>query len=99
MRADRDFVYVLDHIPEPQPVFAFMQHQSSLSDEDMYAMFNMGAGFALYVPATQADKAVETIMSQGLNAWKAGYVESGPRQVVIRPKNIVFKKESLQVRA
>lgn len=99
MRANRDFSYVMNEVPEPQAEFAFIQEQSNSTDEEMYGNFNMGAGFALYVPAASAKKIVAIAKKQGLKAWNAGVVEEGPKQVVIKPKNITFSEDTLGVRS
>lgn len=98
MRATKAFSYRMAMVP-PVPVeFDFIQEQVGVSDEEMYGNFNMGAGFALYVPATQAKKLVSLAKTVGLKAWVAGTVEKGPKQVIIEPKNITFKGDSLGVR-
>ena len=99
MRAKQDFTYVIDTIPTPQPIFDFLKEQSGNDDQEMYGNFNMGAGFALFVAAQDAEKTIEIAKKNNLKAWDAGVVEQGEKQVVIKPKDIVFKGESLQVRA
>jgi phosphoribosylformylglycinamidine cyclo-ligase len=64
----------------------------------MYGNYNMGAGYAVYVPAEQAARVVEVAAQSGLQAWVAGRVEAGPKQVVIEPLNITFAADSLEVR-
>lgn len=99
MRAKKDFSYVINQIPEPQPLFKFMQEKSGNDDAEMYGTFNMGAGFAMFVDAKDAEKVIEVAGKNNLKAWNAGVVEEGEKQVVIKPKNIIFKGESLRVRA
>jgi phosphoribosylformylglycinamidine cyclo-ligase len=98
MRATQPFSYVLEAVPEPQPEFLFMQQQAGVDDTEMYGNFNMGAGFAIYVPAAEAQKAVDLAGRQGLKALVAGRVENGPKQVVIKPKDITFAGDTLEVR-
>ena len=99
MRANRDFTYVINEIPKPQPVFKFIQEQSGNDDREMYGNFNMGAGFAIYLPEKDSDKASRIAhQNHGLKTLKAGHVEKGQKQVAIRPKNIVFEGKSLGVR-
>lgn len=99
MRATRDLSYIIDKIPEPQPVFRFIQEKSRNDDAEMYGNFNMGAGFAVYVPGHQAGQAQQiATQNHNFNAVKAGNVEEGPKRVVIRPKGITFEEEALQVR-
>lgn len=99
MRANRTFSYVINQVPKPQPLFDFIQEHSGNEDKDMYGTFNMGAGFAMFVDAKDAEKTIAVAKKNGLKAWNAGVVEEGEKQVIIKPKNIIFKGESLQVRA
>lgn len=98
MRATQEFSYILREVPPVQPEFSFMQQQSDASDQEMYGNFNMGAGFAVYLPKEQAEQVVKIAGEQGLKACNAGEVQTGPKQVVIEPKNITFASESLEVR-
>jgi phosphoribosylformylglycinamidine cyclo-ligase len=99
MRANQDFTYLMNFVPSPQVEFDFIQKQSGSSDEDMYGNFNMGAGFAIYLPASQAEQVVSFAKRAGLQAWIAGLVKEGPKRVVIEPKEITFEGESLGVRS
>jgi phosphoribosylformylglycinamidine cyclo-ligase len=98
MRADRELSYDIDSIPEPQPVFRFMQEKSGNDDREMYGNCNMGAGFALFVSPSQIEPALGVLAEQGYDHTLAGIVEEGPKQVVIRPKDLVYAGESLAVR-
>lgn len=98
MRANKDFAYIINKIPTPQPIFDFIQQHSGQSDKEMYATFNMGAGFALYLPEEQVEKAQSTAEKHNLKSWHAGIVEKGKRQVIIKPKKITFKGETLDLR-
>jgi phosphoribosylformylglycinamidine cyclo-ligase len=98
MRANQKFSYVMTQVPPPHPIFDFLQEHSGNDDTEMYGNFNMGAGFAIFVDANDAEKVIQIAKEQNLKAWNAGKVEEGEKQVVIKPKNIVFKGETLQVR-
>lgn len=98
MRATKALSYVITEVPPPQPEFAFMQERSGVDDKEMYGNFNMGAGFAVYVPMDEAVQVVEIAKGQGLKAWVAGRVEDGPKQVIIEPKGITFAEDTLEVR-
>lgn len=93
MRANRDFTYAIDKIPDPQPVFQFIQEQSGNDDREMYGNFNMGAGFAIFVPQTHVDNVQKIGRQHSFNILDAGVVEEGPKQVIIKPKNnLVFNE-------
>ena len=85
-------------MPPKTPVLAFMQQECGLDDHEAYGTLNMGAGFALYVAADQAERVVAISKSLGIDAWVAGRVEDGPKQVVIEPLNVVYGAEELQLR-
>jgi phosphoribosylformylglycinamidine cyclo-ligase len=98
MRGSPSFSYILDTIPSPQPIFDFIQHYSGNSLEDMYSAYNMGAGYALYLPEKAAIKAQTIAKELHIQAWIAGHVEAGPKRVVIEPHTIIFNSDSLRVR-
>lgn len=93
MRANRNFTYAIDEIPEPQPVFKLIQEQSGNDDREMYGNLNMGAGFAIFVPQAHVDNVQKIGRQYSLSILNAGIVEEGPKQVIIKPKNnLVFSE-------
>jgi phosphoribosylformylglycinamidine cyclo-ligase len=58
----------------------------------------MGAGFALFVAAADAERTVEIARAQGIEALVAGRVEAGDKQLLIEPLNIRFGDDDLQLR-
>ena len=98
MRADRSFTYILDRLFKPQEVFLFIKDKAGLSDEEIYATFNMGQDYAIFVPEKEVGKLLRIVRKSGFVAIDAGYVESGPRQVVIRPKDLIYKSTALDLR-
>ncbi|MBU6389407.1 phosphoribosylformylglycinamidine cyclo-ligase [Patescibacteria group bacterium] len=99
MRAPQAFTYRLIELPPVDPLFDFIQTQSGNDDAEMYGNFNMGAGFAIYLPAGQVEQARRIAeMNYHLRSWPAGTVETGPKQVIIEPKAVTFGGETLAVR-
>lgn len=98
MRHRKPFTYRIDKLPPVPPVLGFIQEQANLDNEQAYGTFNMGAGYAVFVPAEQAEKVVEVATKNGIKALIAGKVENGEKQIVIEPMEIVYKEESLQLR-
>lgn len=99
MRHPSAFTYRFASIPPVPSVLRFIQRHAGIDDREAYGNLNMGAGFALYLPAADAERAVAIAQSVGVPAWVAGRVEAGPKQVVIEPLNLVFGGEDLHVRA
>jgi phosphoribosylformylglycinamidine cyclo-ligase len=98
MRAEVQFSYIIREIPPVAAIFDFIAEQAGNDETEMYGNYNMGAGYAVYVPAGQAQQVVDIAAKLELKAWIAGSVEAGPKQVVIKPKGITFAGDSLEVR-
>ncbi len=98
MRANKDFRYVIEKIPEKQEIYDLIQASANLSDKEMYGTFNMGADFAIFVPQKDVKKTLAIIRKNKYEGIDAGVVEKGKRQVVIKAKNIVYAGDSLNLR-
>lgn len=99
MRHPGDFTYRIHTIPPVPPVLDFIRREAGLDAREAYGSLNMGAGFALYVAAEQAEAAAHIARQAGVDAWIAGVVEEGPRRVVIEPLGIEYAAQELQLRA
>lgn len=98
MRANREFTYQITQIPPIPEIFNFIKEHSGNSDEEMYGTFNMGAGFAIIVPYDQVERVQVIAKRHNFKSWNAGVIQGGARQVIIKPKNITFKGETLNLR-
>ncbi|KKS83448.1 MAG: Phosphoribosylformylglycinamidine cyclo-ligase [Candidatus Gottesmanbacteria bacterium GW2011_GWA1_43_11] len=98
MRAARDFVYQIETVPEPQAVFTFIQEHSKSTEAEMYGTFNMGAGFAFFIPESECAKAQSICTQHGFKSWNSGYVKRIPKRVEIKPKRIIFSEGELAIR-
>src|SRR5581483_9973346 len=59
MRAEPDLTYRMHTMPPVEPVFDFIAEQSGNDAHEMYGTFNMGAGYAIYLPQTHAAAACD----------------------------------------
>ena len=98
MRHPAPFTYRLHAVPDVPPVLRFVQQHAQLDDREAYGTFNMGAGFALYVAADDAARVVDVSRVLGIEAWVAGRVEAGPKQVLVEPLGVRFGADELQLR-
>jgi phosphoribosylformylglycinamidine cyclo-ligase len=100
MRLAEPFVYRMTQLAPPLPVFDFLARHGPVEPREMYATFNMGAGFAVYVDAKNADSCLRLAEQTGHHAWIGGAVhKQGERKAVdIVPLGITFEGETLQVR-
>jgi phosphoribosylformylglycinamidine cyclo-ligase len=67
-----DCRYVVTDPFDAPPIFAFVQSEGSVSDEEMHRTFNMGTGFVAAVPDDEADALAEATGGRAL-----GRVEEG----------------------
>ncbi len=98
MRHPKALTYRITAVPPKTQVLDFMQRECQLDDHEAYGTLNMGAGFALYLAAADAARAVEIARSLGMEAMIAGHVEDGPKRVLIDPLNVTFNGDELQLR-
>jgi phosphoribosylformylglycinamidine cyclo-ligase len=99
MRHPKALTYRFNQIPPVPPVLEFIRQQAKLPDAEAYSSLNMGAGFAVYVAAADAQAVVDVAAGQGVRAYAAGAVEAGPKRVVIEPLGLEFGAEDLNLRA
>lgn len=98
MRSSRNFTYIIEKLFTPQPVFQFIQENAGLNDYEMYETYNMGQDYAIFLPAEDMEKALKVVKENGFEGLNAGYIEEGERKVIIKPKNIIFAGETLDLR-
>ena len=92
------FTYRITSVPPVPRVLAFIAEQAGHDALQAYSTFNMGAGFALFVGAKDAQRAVDVARAQGVDAWIAGGVEDGDKQLLIEPLGLRFGDDALQLR-
>ncbi len=98
MRARKNFTYQIEKLFPPQEVFKFIQKHANLNDYEMYQTYNMGQDYAIFVAQRDVKKAQSIISKNKFHSLDAGVVSRGPRQVILKPKNITFTSETLDLR-
>ncbi|MGB7160880.1 MAG: AIR synthase related protein [Tepidisphaeraceae bacterium] len=101
MRLDEPFVYRMKNLgPEAPTVFDFLQKSGPVDVREMYATFNMGAGFAVYISPADVPRCIALALQTGHKAWVGGSVEKlgGRKAVEIEPLGITFEGDTLAVR-
>ena len=77
-----------------------MQALGNIDDKEAYGNFNMGAGFAIYVPEKDVATVLDVAEAFPFKALRAGHIEkSDTKRVVIQPKGLEVPEETLEVRA
>jgi phosphoribosylformylglycinamidine cyclo-ligase len=100
MRAVTPMVYRITNPGEPGALFDLLREHAKLDAREMYGTFNMGIGFALYVPKGIAPRVIAIANACGYNGWLAGeVVKDGDRKAVEIPSiDLRFESDSLKVR-
>lgn len=98
MRARGKFTYVVEKIFDPQEIFTFIQKHANIDDYEIYQTYNMGQDYVIFIPESDIEKAQEIVRSNGFESLNAGYIEKGERKVIIKPKNLTYKGETLDLR-
>ena len=100
MRLEEPFVYEITD-PRPAPaLFQFLEQAGPIDRREMYATFNQGVGFAVFVDAQASDAVLAAAQATGYEAWWAGGVrkEGGRKAVVVPALGLTFEGDTLQVR-
>ncbi|MFC5452207.1 phosphoribosylformylglycinamidine cyclo-ligase [Paenibacillus aestuarii] len=66
------------------PIFALMQREGGISNNDMFRTFNMGIGMVVIVAADDAEKAIAAAEKQGEKVYRLGVVTEGERVVTFQ---------------
>ena len=98
MRAAQPLGYVIARVPPVPPVFELLCSRAGMDAREAYGTFNMGAGFALFVPENEVARACQLAAQRGMPLLHAGQVEAGGKRVVIEPLGITYAGDALQIR-
>ncbi len=98
MRAPQPFTHRMHDLPPTLPIFKFLRDNLPADDAEMFGTYNMNAGYAVYTPKSEVKETIACINDCGLDAWDGGTVETGPRQVIIEPLQLILKEDTLGIR-
>lgn len=98
LRHTSELTYRISTVPPVPPVLAFIQREAKLDHAEAYGTLNMGAGFALFVEAEDAERTAQIARDCGIAAWVAGRVEAGPKQAIIEPIGVTYSADDLKLR-
>jgi phosphoribosylformylglycinamidine cyclo-ligase len=98
LRHTSELTYRIHTVPAVPPVLSFIQREAKLDNTEAYGTLNMGAGFALFVDAKDAERTAHIAHTCGIEAWVAGYVEAGSKQVIIEPISVTYSADDLKLR-
>ncbi|MFN2524693.1 MAG: AIR synthase-related protein [Actinomycetota bacterium] len=98
MRARRELSYEIEALPDVPEVLSYLVDSTGLDAAAAYGTFNMGAGLAVFCRDDGAEMVVQAAAASGLSALVAGRVEAGPRGVHLKPIDVTYSGEQLELR-
>jgi phosphoribosylformylglycinamidine cyclo-ligase len=98
LRHPAELTYRVHTVPPVPPVLQFIQEHARQDDLEAYSTLNMGAGFALFVSAGDAERTVAVAKAAGIDAWVTGQVEAGTKQLIVEPLGLRFDAQALALR-
>ena len=75
-RIEKDRIRVL-------PIFRLIAEKGSISERDMFNTYNMGVGMSVVVPAAEADRALQILKGQGVDAYPIGGIIESEDKITI----------------
>jgi phosphoribosylformylglycinamidine cyclo-ligase len=88
--------FVLERLPEPQPIFRLIQARGRISEAEMYQVFNMGIGFCIVTTPAAAAQVPAIARQHGVVAYDLGRAVADPeRRIWVRPKKLVSAGDAL----
>ena len=65
------------------PIFSLLAEKGGISERDMFNTYNMGVGMSVVVPAAEADKALQILKDQGVDAYLIGEIIGSEEKITI----------------
>jgi len=89
-RVGKGYGYIIDYLPEPQPIFRLIQKCGNSSDEEMYHRFNMGVGMCMVVSKDTADDVEQIVGKHKKEVFTLGRAKKDPeRKIDVKPLKMV----------
>jgi len=89
-RVKADCGYIIEKTPEPQPVFKLIQEIGTISDEEMFLVYNMGIGFCVVVHNAEMKNIFDICKKLDVECYKMGYaVKDIEKKVIIEDKKLI----------
>lgn len=93
-RIKADCGYIIEHTPEPQPIFKLIQEVGNISDEEMFLVYNMGIGFCVVVRDNEVENVFRICNKYGIECFKMGYaVKDTEKKVTIEDKKLIGRND------
>ena len=82
--------FILDALPQPQPIFRAIQKFGNISNFEMYRTFNMGIGFCIVLPKYEVEKAKKIVNKYNIDSFIIGKAVADPEnKLEIKPVGVI----------
>lgn len=85
-RVSSDVGYIIDSLPDPNPIFPLIQDLADVLDGEMFEVFNMGVGFCVVVGEHAVEQTFATLRRHNREAQIIGYAVADKDKRVKIPK-------------
>ncbi|MFH1561861.1 MAG: phosphoribosylformylglycinamidine cyclo-ligase [Nitrospirota bacterium] len=84
--------YIIENLPEPHPIFNLIQQVGNITDKEMFTVYNMGIGFCVVVPDSEAKEVFRICKKYNVECYQLGYTtKDSEKKVFIKDKNLIGK--------
>jgi phosphoribosylformylglycinamidine cyclo-ligase len=83
--AARDVGFVLDRLPDPQPIFGLLAEAARVSPAEMYTTFNMGVGFCIVVAEADLERTLGLLRPLEPDTMVLGRAVADPERKMVLP--------------
>jgi len=90
--------FVVEELPPAPAIFSLIQAAGSISNEEMYRVFNMGIGFVVVLRDSDVEHAIECLSRSGHRAQRIGRVTQQAARLVIEPAGLIGTRDGLGAR-
>ncbi len=85
VRTARPVGFDIESWPEPPAIFHLLQGLGKIADEEAFSVFNMGIGFCIVVPPSDADRALAVLVRAGATCHILGHAIADPMRTIEFP--------------
>jgi phosphoribosylformylglycinamidine cyclo-ligase len=90
IRTTKAVGFDIEDWPDVPPIFRMIQRLGNVPEEEMWRAFNMGIGFGVVVPPSDADRTRALLEESGVRTHVLGTATDDPQRTIrFRPKGLV----------
>jgi len=89
LRVKTDCGFIIDSLPEPQPIFKLIEKIGSVQKDEMFKVFNMGIGFCIIINPGDVEKVFSICRKYNTECYRIGYVHGSERKIIIEKEGLI----------